>query len=549
MPTPSRIARHLTTLKVALIAFAFLLVTKWPVLDQPPVWDAAMSVFPAAITLAHNGFDLAELLHEPGYVDGGPNVHSLSLVTWITALVYGALGDRPDIVLPVLHLLHFALAAWALTSLWRLGVHWMPAGMALPRRRLWALAATVAFGVCPLFFVQAGFLYLELPILAFTLAAVLAWVEGRRPNAAAFATGSAMVKPSGLIVAGSLALATLLSAGTLRERLMRVAGLLAGPLAIAAGHFWLRPATTQNLASIRATVASILAIPDVALILLCFLVVLVVIRPWSAAVSVPGFGRESLSRREPEAESEPESEPDLAARAALVGASFFVTFFSFYALLIPLQSSVPILPRYYLQLLPFAVLGSLACFVGRRPRGVATVLLALAIVFLANRRGHFYPDSATPNFAFTERSMAYAELLDLQNGALRTLIETAEGAPVFYGLNDHYKLAYPAMGYGIEPPARGQCIYFEPPYFLGHLRSFPPEFYMLVDYPWLGGEVVLGVAAQAREDPRTEVLSRPVEVGRFQSQLIHVRPSGAGGSAEPGETAEERESEPWPDES
>ena len=52
--------------------FALILILKWPTLTQPPVWDGSMSVFPAAITLAENNFDLGYLLEQPGYADGRP---------------------------------------------------------------------------------------------------------------------------------------------------------------------------------------------------------------------------------------------------------------------------------------------------------------------------------------------------------------------------------------------------------------------------------------------------------------------------------------------
>ena len=67
-----------------LVALLGILALKWPTLDQPPVWDTAMGLFPAAITLAGNGFDVAELFGMPGFFQGGPNTHSASLVTLVS---------------------------------------------------------------------------------------------------------------------------------------------------------------------------------------------------------------------------------------------------------------------------------------------------------------------------------------------------------------------------------------------------------------------------------------------------------------------------------
>ena len=49
------------------LVFLLILVLKWNTLLQPPVWDTAMGLFPPALTLAENGFDLLELLGMPGY--------------------------------------------------------------------------------------------------------------------------------------------------------------------------------------------------------------------------------------------------------------------------------------------------------------------------------------------------------------------------------------------------------------------------------------------------------------------------------------------------
>ncbi len=42
-----------------LAIFGFILTLKWSTLTEPPVWDAAMSVFPAAITLEERAWTTA----------------------------------------------------------------------------------------------------------------------------------------------------------------------------------------------------------------------------------------------------------------------------------------------------------------------------------------------------------------------------------------------------------------------------------------------------------------------------------------------------------
>ena len=66
-------------------SFALILGLNAAVLTQPPVWDAAGSIFPAALYLYEHGFDLFELFGQRGYSRAGPNVHSYSVVTHLTA--------------------------------------------------------------------------------------------------------------------------------------------------------------------------------------------------------------------------------------------------------------------------------------------------------------------------------------------------------------------------------------------------------------------------------------------------------------------------------
>ncbi len=101
------------------VTFLLILVLKWDTLTRPPVWDTAMGLFPAAITLADNGFDVVELLGMPDYFEGGPNTHSTSPVTLVTAVVLKMSGGG-ERAFVILHLLHFVMAALALVLLFRL---------------------------------------------------------------------------------------------------------------------------------------------------------------------------------------------------------------------------------------------------------------------------------------------------------------------------------------------------------------------------------------------------------------------------------------------
>ena len=163
---------------------------------QTPVWDGSMSVFPAAITLAESGFDLGNLLDQPGYADGGPNVHSLSLVTWLTAAVIALVGDSPALF-PVLHVIHFAIAAATMAGLLRFAQAVLGAWL--------GAAASLTVLLFPLVLTQAGYLYLEFPMLGVAVFAALAWSRGNLPMSISWSAAAVLIKGSGIIVPMALA--------------------------------------------------------------------------------------------------------------------------------------------------------------------------------------------------------------------------------------------------------------------------------------------------------------------------------------------------------
>ena len=203
-----------------LVALLLVLVLKWNTVDQPPVWDTAMGLFPAAITLADNGFDVVELLGMPDYLEGGPNTHSTSPVTLTTALVLKVSGGGGR-ALVILHLLHFAATGLALVFLFRLA------------RPVFGSLGT--FLLClsvllhPVFSAQVGFLCMEVPLFLCAVAALHAFANQRFRGAVLWSALAYATKEAGIIVPATLAAATLLENRTLPARLRRVGLLLALP--------------------------------------------------------------------------------------------------------------------------------------------------------------------------------------------------------------------------------------------------------------------------------------------------------------------------------
>ena len=209
-----------------LVVLTLILFLKWDSLLQPPVWDTAMGMFPAAITLAENGFDLLELLGMPAFLEGGPNVHSTSPVTLVTALVLMISGGGPSAFL-ILHVLHFAVAAWALLTLFRLARP-VFGGLA-------TLLLCLSVLLHPVFSTQVGYLYMEVPLFLCTVSALLAWTAQRFWPAVLWGALAYATKDTGIIVPATLAFATLLERRPMDDKVKRVGQIGALPVLWTAG--------------------------------------------------------------------------------------------------------------------------------------------------------------------------------------------------------------------------------------------------------------------------------------------------------------------------
>ena len=491
LPRPWRL-RHTTPL-----FFALLLACHWSALDEPPAWDAAMSVFPAAITLAAHHLDYGHLLAQPGYEEGGPNVHALSLVTLVTTLAYRLLGPQPAVVLPILHLLHFAAAALAFAFLCRLAQRLVGSAA--------GLAVTAVVLLHPLVQAQSRAIYLEVPLLLGAAAAVDAWVRRRPGESLAWAALATLVKPTGAVVGAGLAIATL-AAGEqpLRRRLLLAAAYVPGAILPIVLQLVLDPARVSFQQALSISMLYAAQAPDLVLLPAAYLLGVALRRPWSATAGAMGAD---------------------ARRVHLAFAGLVAAFFLFFRFLALVGSAVPILPRYLLLIVPFAVLGLAALLRPYLPpRVAAVVLLAVGVCFVVNRRGALYPE-ADNNFATLERSLEYEDMLALQLLDQRQLERLPLDLPVFYGKSEHYRLRYPAMGYAQHPLPNGHALDHERPWSAGRLEDFPPAFAVLVEHDWLGGEVGLDVARQAGADPRRRLERRELCVRARCSLLFEIHPA------------------------
>ncbi len=478
------------------------------VLDQPPVWDTTTGLFPAAIVLAENGFDLPDLLSRPGWAHGGPNIHVFSSLTWLTALVLRLVPER-EIWLPLLHVLQFAMAAGLLLGTFRLGALLLPQPL--------SLAAVCTLLLFPLFQVQVGYLYTEIPLALCTVASVLAAAQRRFGRAVLWSALACSVKEAGLVVPVALAAAACLERGPAGTRLLRVAafaipgGLLVAlqlAFALPVEEAWgVRPITYAQL--LVDIVRKLGMLPDLIVLLAAFAL--------SAALALPASLRALRGG---------DAEDDGAARIRALSLLVVGAFAGFY-LLVPLVGvEVYVLPRYYVQVAPLVMLGCIdLAYRLRGVRAAAGVVALLCLFFVLNRAGELpvYPSVPGNEFSLAERSTEYRDLLEVQPQLLNAAALLPADLPVFYGLPEHFLFQYPRMGYAAAPLPEGHCIWLEPRYRRARLADFPEHFAILYDFVGYGGLQLQNVIRQARADPGWRVSATAFERGRYRTLLFELR--------------------------
>ncbi len=516
-----------------LAALALILGLKWHTLLQPPVWDTAMGLFPAALTLSANGFDLLELLAMPGYVEGGPNAHSTSLITLITALVLRVTGGGGPTSFVVLHLLHFSAAAYALVVLFRFS------------KPVFGRVSTPLFCLAvllfPLFSTQVGYLYLELPLFLCAVLALHAWTDQRFWPAVLWATAALAIKETGIIVPATLAIATLLEDREARLKVKRMALIIAPPsLLVAATSLLTRIALAgSDDAPLVASFGNIFLglahyldrflfnVPD----LLAFIAVFL--------VAVPVFGTRVLRALRSEPTAPGDRDPESRAQLVLgYRGTLIVLFILLFMVALPvLVEFTIVLPRYYVVIAPFLLLWFGHAFEGllstRLPSATAMCFVLLSAFFAVNSYGVLYPldiDTEGPGNdpALTERSNAYRRLLALQVQAVQALQALPEGTPVYYGHYEHYLFNYTGLGFADAPLSNGHNFWVESLAELVRGEPMPPCIYALYNYPWLGGEKIRGLIRYADVDE--ELSSQIVQEfrdGRYTLILARIQKDGA----------------------
>lgn len=487
-------ARHairrtrLRNLSIVTVASAFAFIVSGATLTQPPVWDGAMSVYPAAIELARTDFDLHRLLSLPTYTEGGPNTHSLS--AW-TLLVGAALGPLQSLqtLLPYLHALSFALYGLLVLAIYLIIRRSTGNGVAL-------LGAAVA-GLFPPLLVQAADVYIDLPVACLTAWAVVALLHRRYVLATLLISAAIWFKPIGVIYL-PLLLAHCIRYGNSHRKLFAAPSLVVPPLIVLTLiTVFGTPKGDLDTPAVRLTGAAVstgqllTTVPDtLGIILLALVVTFLALRRHRLI--------EQLE----------------IAVFVLLGAFGF-------AVLNPLLTiGIPLLPRYYIGIVPIVIAGLVVQLSDASRTVGALAIAAIGLVFVVNFSGALYPYKTHATYAVAERSFAYQDLLALQKQGVALLEQVGRSRPIYFDFYRYFQFQYPEMGYTSGPPPEGVSPFHDVDMSL-EIEDLPKEFALLFEYPTIGGGQLKEIWDNAIESGAT-VRETSLQRGSYTIYLVEI---------------------------
>lgn len=480
---------------LALGWFGVLLLTQFSVLTQPPIWDSAMGMWQAADWLAANNFDIPGLLDQPTYLDGGPSTHTLAPLTWITAAAIKFLPSSA--VFPTLHLLMFGLAGWAFSLAYRFA-------RGLFGRNL-ALVVAVAGMTVPVVVVQSTTMYLELPTLAFAMAAVVAWRDGRGRSSVLWLAAAVAMKPNAAGFGLALALATLQGERS-PERLRLAGAYLATPVVFVFARSILGESSGIPMSLgflepvLRVSLLFLRTAPDI-------LVIFVV-----GGLMLPLLA--AIPRRDEQVAAATVRRHELVIGTSALSLSLTAVVLGFVG--------NPMLTRYWTMAAPLLVVG-LASVI-RRIAGERATTFAIGAVIafsLVNMSGRLYIEDSL-NYAVLERSLEFREQLRVDQRVADHVAAIDDTAPVLYPNTEAALLERPAIGYVDIGITTGINVHTSDEWDFTVLDAYPDEFHIVVKYPYFGGRMLFDIATEAESDPGYEVTTETIAEGDRIGRVFHV---------------------------
>ena len=213
-----------------------------------------------------------------------------------------------------------------------------------------ALTTLVALTL-PVVLTQVGFMYMEVSILAATVWAMIAWIEGKTLLAVVWATSATLLKGSGIVVALTLVTMAVVRPTGGRSRLVSLLLILPAPIAAT----WLQSSLAANGGPasfgpyLYVLVNYLMRVPDVLLLLITFVVATLLAAPWRQPAGDGPLAQQATM---------------LTFLAVAVGC-----FIAFYGLLPLAGVTYPVLPRYFVQIMPIVIIGLTSLIALRSRRG------------------------------------------------------------------------------------------------------------------------------------------------------------------------------------
>jgi len=449
-----------------------------------PVWDEAFSIFPAADFLVKHGFDYSLLLTQPNYHDGGPTAHALSLLTFLTALVLKMTGGGM-LAWAILHITQWLMAAAISTMLTRIY------GNLFEEITAFLLAVTTL--AYPLMLAQLGKMYIEVPLLFFSVLAFYLYRKDRIWLASLSLVAACMTKESGVIAVGGLALLAVCSQSKPIGKRYGNVLILALPsmvmililqiivptidptsLSLSPSYPFRDIGSILFYRNIFVYIDYISTIPELIFILVNSVLMSILL----------------ISRNLYQYIKQVQQESDIIIYNCYIVVLFSILHFIAHAYM--LKTNDPnLLSRYFFFVIPsmFIVIYYPFYKILKGSKINGFIFLIIICIFLINRSGMLYPPIPYSNsIAISERSEEYIDGYKVQKEYIGMIgKEIPDNVPIFVNLPDYFLMHYSVSGYVQKPHPNV--------HFIGHvLKSggnngfiYPDHFVLVYHYPYLGG--------------------------------------------------------------
>lgn len=517
-------SRLIHRLVVLLLFFLIVTFFNWGGRYQQPVWDTAAGVFAPAIYLYESGFDFPALFKAPGFTEAGPNVHVITPITPITAMVMKVFEGNREAVYFTLHIIQFFLAGALLSMVFwltRYEFGWVA-----------SIATVAAVFFFPPFSVQTGYLYMELGGSLCVFATYAYWVRRKYGPAAVAAFAACTIKSFGLPIALALIFLFLLERGDRIKRLRYVVALGISCLGVESLRWFqgtnMTPTASEDYVAylVGQFYYRLLHTPD----LLILILIILIGGSWYFFRNFGNITKGFVLGTANELE---------ASQRLVLGAFFLVLFYVGFLGAVPLSGMVfyP-LTRYYVWIWPVIVVGVFGltfCFGQNRNINaqqshlsvrisITLIGLLLSGFFFMNRNGKFYPNygGSITAFSIAERSMEYKSFNTMQAGLLAAA-ERIDEVAVYLNLFDTYYTSNPLMGYveNHKGNFRNIVTYHQKQ---SDINEYPDEFFLVFSNVGHGGQYMSELIERARRDPnsyRVRVIET-INVDGFQGSLVEI---------------------------